>query len=203
MDLPTLLAFTAALALAAASPGPGIAAVVARALGSGFAGALPMVLGLIVGDALYLTFAAFGLAAIAQSFGMVFLAIKYVGAAYLLYLAFKLWTSKPEASAVGEVASDGAVRTFLSGLSVTLGNPKVMVFYLALLPTLVDLERLTPIGYAELLAIVVVVLLVIVGGYAAAAARAREVFRNPRALALLNRGAGTMMAGAAAAVVAR
>lgn len=203
MDPTSLFAFAAALAVAAASPGPGVAAVVARALGAGFRGALPMVAGLVIGDLVYLTAAAFGLAALAQSFGLVFLAIKYVGAVYLAWLAYRLWTSEPKPAEVAAEGRGGVWRTFLTGLSVTLGNPKVMVFYLALLPTLIDLGGLTALGFVEMVAVMVVVLFVTVGGWAAAAARARAVFRSPRALRLLNRGAGTMMAGAAAAVVAR
>ena len=203
MEPTALAAFALALTLAAASPGPGIAAVVARALGAGFRGALPMVLGLVAGDLVYLSFAAFGLAALAASFGGVFLAVKYAGAAYLIWLAVRLWRAEPSAQAVGAVATGRPWRTFLAGLSVTLGNPKVMVFYLALLPSLIDLERLTALGFAELIAVVIVVLLVVVGGYAAAAARARDLFRSPRAMKLMNRGAGTMMAGAAVAVVAK
>jgi threonine/homoserine/homoserine lactone efflux protein len=134
----TLIAFTAALALAAASPGPGIIAVVAKALGSGFRGAFPMVLGLVLGDLSYLTFAAFGLAALAQSFGTVFVVVKWLGAAYLAWLAVRLWTAEPAAARFGAAAATGAWRTFLGGLALTLGNPKVMIFYLALLPSLVD-----------------------------------------------------------------
>ena len=203
MDAMTLLAFAVAFAIAAASPGPGMAAVVARGLGGGFKGAFPMVLGLVVGDLVYLSFAAFGLAAVAQRFGTVFLVIKYAGAAYLLYLAWKLWTAKADPAEVYSVSAQGPLRTTLAGLSLTLGNPKTMVFYLALLPTLVPLQTLTALGFAELALIVVVLLSLIGSAYGAAAAGAREVFRSPRALRRLNRTAGTVMAGAAAAVVAR
>lgn len=203
MDLMTLAAFALAFSVAAASPGPGIAAVVARALGAGFRGTFPMVIGLVAGDLVYLSFAVFGLAAIAQSFGTVFLVIKYAGAAYLLYLAVKLWRAKPVPADVRAAEGQGAVRTFLAGLALTLGNPKVMVFYLALLPTLVPLERLTAIGFAELVVTVSVLLTLIGSAYAAAASSARDLFRSERAVRALNRGAGTMMAGAAAAVVVR
>lgn len=203
MDLMTLAAFALAFAIAAGSPGPGMAAVVARALGGGFRGAFPMVLGLVVGDLVYLSFAVFGLAAIAQSFGTVFLVIKYAGAAYLLYLAWKLWTAKPGSEAVTSRAADRWSRTVLAGLSLTIGNPKVMVFYLALLPTLVPLDRLTTLGFLELVLVVGVLLTIIGSAYAAAAAAAREIFRSPVALRRLNRISGTVMAGAAAAVVAR
>ncbi|BBE72334.1 LysE family translocator [Oharaeibacter diazotrophicus] len=203
MDATTLFAFSLAFAIAAASPGPGMAAVVARGLGGGFRGAFPMVLGLVVGDLVYLSFVTFGLAALAQRFGTVFLVVKWAGAAYLLYLAVKLWTAKPNPDEVRAAAAQGFVRTLLAGLSLTLGNPKTMVFYIALLPTLVPLERMTAVGFAELVGIVMVLLTAIGSAYAAAAAGAREMFRSPRALRRLNRTAGTVMAGAAAAIVAR
>jgi threonine/homoserine/homoserine lactone efflux protein len=203
MSLAVLIAFGLAFAVAAASPGPGMAAVVARGLGGGFKGAFPMVLGLILGDLLYLSFAAFGLAAIAQSFGALFLVIKYAGAAYLLYLAYRLWTGTPDPEGIRARASEHWARTVLSGLSVTLGNPKTMVFYLALLPTLVPLERITMLEFAELAVTMMVLLALIGSAYAAAAAGAREMLRSPRALRRLNRSAGAVMAGAAAAVIAR
>ncbi len=204
MDLVTLIAFTVAYAIAVASPGPGVAAVVARALGGGFWGAVPMVMGILAGDLVYLVFAVFGLAAIAAWFGPVFIFVRWAGAAYLLYLAWKFWTATPGGEQVAAKAEESWARTFLAGLALTLGNPKAIVFYLALLPTVVPLDRpMTALGFFELLLIVVVVLLAIGLGYAALAAAAREFFRSPKALRRLNRTAGVMMAGAAAFVVAR
>ena len=79
MDIVTLVAFTIAYAIAVVVPGPGVAAVVARALGGGFRGAVPMVLGILAGDLIYLVFALFGLAAIATWFGPVFVVIRWAG----------------------------------------------------------------------------------------------------------------------------
>src|ERR1700704_5422431 len=93
MDLTSLLVFAGALFVAAASPGPGIAAIVARVLGRGMNGAIAFTAGVALGDVVWLTFAVLGLAVIAQTFQAVFLVIKYAGAAYLLYLAWKLWTA--------------------------------------------------------------------------------------------------------------
>lgn len=203
MDAVTLLAFALAFALAAASPGPGMAAVVARGLGGGFKAAFPMVLGLVAGDLFYLSFAVFGLAALALKFGTLFLVIKYAGAAYLLFLAYKLWTSRSHPDDIRATAEAAPVRTFLAGLSLTFGNPKTMVFYLALLPTIVPLDRITPLAFFELAGVVVVLLTLIGSAYGIAAAGARDLFRSPAALKRLNRTAGVAMAGAAAAVVAR
>lgn len=206
MPITELVTFAVALFIAAASPGPGMTALVARALAVGVLGTVPMLLGLILGDLLFLAAAAFGLAALAHAFAGVFLAVKIVGALYLAWLAFKLWTAPPAAIVVeGE---GGAARGFewrgvAVGLSITLGNPKTIVFYLALLPSLIDLGGLTALGFGELAVIVVLDLMLVGMAYIVAAARARAMFRNARARRILDRTAGTMMAGAALAVVAR
>lgn len=203
MDMMTLAAFAVAFSIAAASPGPGMAAVVARGLGGGFRSAFPMVLGLVLGDLVFLSCATFGLAALAQQFSTVFVAVKWAGAAYLLYLAVKLWMARPGADDLRAAAAQGFVRTMLAGFSLTLGNPKTIVFYLALLPTLIPLERMTVLGFVELVATVTVLLTLIGSAYGAAAASARDLFRSPTAQRRMNRTAGTIMAGAAAAIVAR
>jgi threonine/homoserine/homoserine lactone efflux protein len=204
MDFAGLVVFASALFIAAASPGPGIAAIVARVLGRGTRGAVAFTIGVAVGDVVWLTFAILGLAAIAQTFQGVFLVIKYAGAAYLLYLAWKLWTAPVAAHAIAAQASrENPLRLFLGGLAVTMGNPKVMVFYLALLPALIDVAGVTMLGYAELVAITLSVLGIVFTGYVVLAARARRLFTSPRALKAVNRGTGAVMAGAAVAIAAR
>ena len=204
MDLVTLVALTIAYAIAVLVPGPGVAAVVARALGGGFSSAVPMVVGILAGDLIYLVFAVFGLAAIATWFGPVFVVVRWAGAAYLLYIAWKFWTARPGTEQIGPKAEESWTRTFLAGLALTMGNTKTIVFYLALLPTVVPLDKpMTALGFTELLLIVIVVLMVIGLGYAALAAAAREFFRSQKALRRLNRTAGIMMASAAVFVVAR
>jgi threonine/homoserine/homoserine lactone efflux protein len=204
MDLTGLLVFATALFIAAASPGPGIAAIVARVLGRGPQGAVAFSIGVALGDVVWLTFAILGLAAIAQAFHGVFLAIKYAGAAYLLYIAYKLWTAPIEAlDTKAETAAERPSRLLLGGLALTLGNPKPIVFYLALLPTLLDLTQVTILGYAELVAATFAVLAVVFAIYIGLAAGARRLFTSPKALRILNKSTGAVMAGAAAAIAAR
>ena len=204
MTLFTLLAFTIAYVVAVLVPGPGVAAIVARALGGGFWSAVPMILGILAGDLIYLVFALFGLAAIATYFGPIFVLVRWAGALYLLYIAWQFWTAKPGSEQRGPRKREHWLRTFLSGFALTMGNPKTIVFYLALLPTVVPLDRpVTALGFTELTLIVVVVLLAIGCGYAALAAWAREMFTSATAIRRLNRTAGAIMAGAAAFVVAR
>jgi threonine/homoserine/homoserine lactone efflux protein len=200
MEFWTLVTFTIAYAIAVFVPGPGIAAVVARALGGGFKGAVPMVLGILAGDLIYFVFAVFGLAAIATLFAPVFVVIRYAGAAYLLYIAYRFWTAKPGSEQM-KPKNEDFLKTFLAGFSLTMGNPKTIIFYLAILPTVIPLDQMTALAFVELTVIVVVVLLIIGLGYAWLAASAREMFKSTRALRILNRTAGVMMATAAGAVV--
>lgn len=204
MTLAGFIAYSGALALAAAIPGPGVTALVARALGSGFRSSLFMSLGLILGDLIYLTAVVLGLAIVAQTFGLVFLAVKWAGIAYLAWLAWTFWTSGITAETVeAKTAKGGFFASFLAGLTVTLGNPKTMIFYLAITPTIVDLQTITLAEYGMLALLTIVTLLVVLVPYLALAAKARWFLRTPRALKALNRTAAAFMAGAAAAIAAR
>ncbi|WP_114947022.1 LysE family translocator [Microvirga calopogonii] len=204
MDLAGLLLFSSALFIAAASPGPGIAAIVGRVLGRGPREAVAFSIGVALGDVVWLTFAILGLAALAQAFHEVFLVIKYAGAAYLLYIAYKIWTAPALAKDVkADTKPEHPAKLLLAGLALTLGNPKTIVFYLALLPTILDLTRITVLGYAELVVATLSVLGVVFAGYIVLAARARQLFTTPKAIRMLNRTTGALLAGAATAVASR
>ena len=204
MTIASLMVFAVALFVAAASPGPGIAAIVARVLGRGTTGAIAFTTGIAVGDIVWLTVAVLGLAALAETFHGVFVAVKYAGVCYLLYMAWKLWSAPAVAREISQAPPrEHPARLFLAGLSVTMGNPKVMVFYLALLPNIIDLRGLTALGYAELVGVTAGVLAIVFGGYILLAVRARSLFTSARAVRLMNRGTGVVMAGAAAMIAAR
>lgn len=201
MTLGGLLVFAAAYAMAVASPGPGIAAIVARALGNGMRGMSWFILGFVLGDLTLFGVAVFGLAAIAQAHAGVLTLVKYAGAAYLLYLAYRLWMAPVHVAEADPIPdrAEGA-RLFLTSYALTIGNPKAIVFFMALLPAIVDLQRLDLAGMAEITAVIVVIISAILALYALAAARARSLFRSARAVKALNRGTGAIMAGAAVAV---
>lgn len=203
MPLHHLLAFAAVYALGAASPGPGVAAIVARGLERGSHGAAAFVAGFTVGDIVWVSLTVFGLAAAAKAQPQVFLVLQYAGAAYLLWLAWQLWTRVPRPIAVGDAPRRRDLTPFLGGLSLTLGNPKSMVFYLAVVPTVVPIASLDRVGIAQMLGVVVVLNPTILGGYAYAAARAQRLFRDPARLQRVNRVMAVLLLGAAAAVALR
>jgi len=203
MTLAALLAYCGALFVAAAIPGPGITAIVARALGSGFRETFFMGLGLVLGDTIYLTAVILGLAVVAQAFAEVFIVIKIAGALYLGYIAWKLWTAGLLATDIAARKPNGAGMSFLSGLLVTLGNPKAMLFYIALVPTLIDIDHIGLREYGVLLAATVMVPLIALVPYMLLASRARAFLKRPKALRILNRVAASILASTAAFIAAR
>ncbi len=202
MTFSALLLFAAVYCAAVATPGPGVAALIARVLGQGLKGVAPFIAGYFVADMVWLTFAATGLAVIAKTFAGVFVAIKFAGAAYLLYLAWRMATA-PAAVETAPTEATRGWRAFLSSLSLTLGNPKVMVFFLSIMPLVVDLRTLTIFALVELAVVCAIVIFSTLALYAFAANRARALLRSTRAMRFVNRAAGGLMAGAAVAVATR
>ena len=202
MTLANLLVFALALIVAAGSPGPSVAALIARVLTNGLRDVLPFLAAMWLGEALWLGCAVAGLAVVARTLGVVFIAIKIIGVAYLLYLAWKMWFA-PTQVANGEMPSASSPwRMFGTGLAVTLGNPKIMVFYLALLPTIVDLDRVGGTAWLELTAVTLLVLMSVDFAWALLAVRARRLLTSRKAVKIANRTSATMMAGAAAVIAA-
>ncbi|WP_114811387.1 LysE family translocator [Paraburkholderia kururiensis] len=203
MTLSGLSVFALALIVAAGSPGPSIAALVARVLTNGVRDVLPFLAAMWIGEALWLTCAVTGLAVLAHTFALAFMVVKFAGVAYLLYLAWKMWRAPADVHEGALPSGQSPWRMFVAGLMVTLGNPKIMVFYLALLPTIVDLSRVGTVAWLELTGTMLMVLMTVDFGWAMVAARARKLLTNRRAVKIANRASATMMAGAAAAIATR
>lgn len=202
MTLAEFVGFLLVLAAAAAVPGPDIAAIVARALGGGFASALPVSLGIVVGHSVWMVAALVGLSALAQMLGTVFLLLKLAGVAYLLYLAWQLWWAPPEAFDAGP---GGGTRTagLAAGLLVAFSNPKALVFFSAVVPSILPVHRLTAADITLLVAASAAVILAVFCIWAAVVAKARSVLMNPGRRRALNRSSAVIMAGTGLAIAAR
>jgi len=198
-----LLVFALALIVAAGSPGPSIAALVARVLTGGLRSVLPFLAAMWLGEALWLACAVAGLAVLAHTFALLFLILKFAGVAYLLWLAWRMWFAPADVRAAALPANRSPWRMFGAGLAVTLGNPKIMIFYLALLPTLVDLSHVGVLAWLELTLTMLAVLSAVDLGWALVAHRARKLLTSRRAVRAANRASATLLAGAAAAIAAR
>lgn len=203
MSFSSLLVFAFALVVVAGSPGPSVAALVARVLTNGFREIFPFLAAMWLGEALWLTCAVAGLTVLAHAFAWAFLALKLVGVAYLLFLAWKMWFA-PASLPDGLLPSgQSPFRMFIAGLIVTLGNPKIMVFYLALLPTIIDLSSVGAVAWFELTLTMFAVLIAVDFGWALLAVRARKLLKSRRAVKIANRTSATVMAGAAVAIAVR
>jgi threonine/homoserine/homoserine lactone efflux protein len=204
MSLSGLGIFCLVYFLAVATPGPGVAAVIARSLAHGTRGAGAFIAGYLVGDLLWFTVAAAGLAALAHSAQAVFVAVKYLGAAYLLFLAYRAWNT-PVSTLAGDspAPEQPPLQLFLGSLSLTLANPKTIAFFLALLPTVVRLDALTRSGFLSIALVICIVLPLTLFCYVWLATHTRKLFRSASALRTLHRGAGIAIAGAAVAIATR
>jgi threonine/homoserine/homoserine lactone efflux protein len=202
LSVSSLLLFAAVYFVAVATPGPG---VVARVLGHGLAGVAPFILGYVAGDLIWFAVAATGLAALAHVFAGAFIVLKFAGAAYLLFIAWGMARASfaGGAEAVATPRATRGWRAFLGSLSLTLGNPKVTVFFLSIMPLVIDLEAMTPLAFLTIAAVAAVVLSATLAAYALAADRARALLRSSRAMRLAQRAGAGVMAGVALTIAAR
>ena len=203
MEIAVLAIFAGALFINSSSPGPSVAALVARVLTGGWRGVMPLLAAMWLGEALWLTAAVFGLSVMAQTFYWAFVILKYLGVAYLIYLAYRMWTAPSEVKDGALPAGDSSWRLFFTGMAITLGNPKIMVFYLALLPSIVDLARISLMGWMELTVTMVAVIVAVDLTWVMIAAQARRWLKSPRAVRLANRTSATAMGGAALVIATR
>ena len=162
-----------------------------------------MICGMLTGDFIFVLLAIGGLSVIARSFETTFLIIRLCAAAYLVYLGIKAWRAGPLDLSVERAAEKGHVRGYLSGLLLTLSNPKVIIFYVGILPGFMDLGALSPADALIAVCIVLGVLVVVLVSYAAASAQARALLKSDRALKLMNRGSGSVMIGAGITIAVR
>ncbi len=133
----SLLAFALAALVLAITPGPGIAYVVARTVAGGRSEGLASCLGTAIGGLLHVLAAALGLSLLIAQSALAFAVLKYLGAAYLVYLGIRLLVRKEAAFAVKAVRSQGARRALLEGIVVEALNVKTALFFLAFLPQFV------------------------------------------------------------------
>jgi threonine/homoserine/homoserine lactone efflux protein len=205
LDMTEILSYSVALGIAAAIPGPGMAALVARSVSGGALSGFCLLFGLILGDLTYLSFAVFGLAMVAEHFSALFQLVRWGAALYLCYLAWQFWFADHQAIEVGKPAKKKALLSAAtSGLTITLGNPKTIAFYLALLPLVINLEAVSLQTWALMLVPLTILVLLSVGAlFIFAAVRIRHLLSSPRAQQKLFRGAAAIMVTAAALMLTR
>ncbi|NTF32432.1 LysE family translocator [Rhizobium skierniewicense] len=200
MDFMTLVAFAATFLVFAASPGPDNMTIVARTITHGAASGLAYGAGTVAGILIFLTLAAFGLSILAAEMGTLMTVLRSAGAAYLIWMGIRLWTAEPVVPDLQSVKTRGNLLSiFATGMALNLGNPKMPLFYVALLPNVVG-ASLTVDHLAVLASVILCVEAIVIGGHVALAVRARSLLRSPKIVRRVNRTAGGVMIGSGVAV---
>ncbi|MBT8122256.1 MAG: LysE family translocator [Gammaproteobacteria bacterium] len=136
-----LIAFTAVALLLCLSPGPDNLFVLAQSALYGRAAGLHITLGLCTGLMVHTAAVALGVAALIRSYPPAFNALKYAGAAYLLYLAWQAFRAVPMSLSGDRARQPNAWQLYRRGIIMNVSNPKVSLFFLALLPQFADPQR--------------------------------------------------------------
>ncbi len=196
MTIESALTFLLAIFIFGITPGPGVFAILGRALASGTRACFFLALGMVISDIIYLLLAYCGLSALAEHWSLAFTVVRIVGAAYLIYLGVKIWR-KPCQRDLTEIDRKGNLGlSFLQGFIISASNPKVILFYIAFLPTFMDLSTLSGGDMALAAFLTLTGLMTGLMMIAAGASSARRFIHSPQGQKALNRTAGGIMVGA-------
>jgi homoserine/homoserine lactone efflux protein len=185
------------------SPGPAVMLVIAYGLGRGARKSVPATLGILSANALYFALSATGLGAVLAASQMFFVGVKWVGAAYLVWLGVRALFGQPSPITLSRPPESAQAwrAIYLSGFTLQLGNPKTLIFFVAILPQFVD-PRL-PVG-AQMLWLAagsVFPEFVILLGYGYLASRLTHIATDARYVRWTDRFAGLLVLAAAALVI--
>lgn len=195
MTFANIVALFLAMVVVALIPGPGVFAVVARSMASGFSQGLVTVMGIVCGDYIFIILSLYGLSAVAQSMGELFLIVKYLGAAYLCWLGLKLLFQKPAAVEINSINNSSSISNFLAGLLTTLGNPKAILFYVSFFPAFFNVSDVSAVDVGIIMLTATISFGGVMAAYAYAASRASYLFKSTKANRVLNVTAGSVMLG--------
>ncbi|MBB1438980.1 LysE family translocator [Shewanella sp. SG41-4] len=203
MSFESLFTLFCAMVILAIVPGPAVFAIIARSFSSGTLPAFYITVGIVLGDYVFIVLALFGLSALAEVMGAAFFIIKYFSAAYLVWLGVKLLRKRENAIDNEESKDSSLMSNFISGLFITLGNPKAILFYVGFFPAFINVTEVTfydtgLIMFAATLAFGSVNMC-----YSLLAVKAKNSFRNPHASNIINKTAGAMMVSAGCIVAAK
>lgn len=200
MQLSLWFTFFAASWAISLSPGPGAVAAMGAGVNHGFARGYWLTLGLVTGIVTQLAIVGVGLGALMTASEAAFVAVKWAGVAYLLWLGIQQWRAP-----VRTVQAIDAERTLVSRRSLILRgwglnavNPKGTAFMLAVVPQFIDPARPLALQYAVIGATLVFTDLVVMAGYTALASRVLAVLKSPRQVRTMNRLFGSLFVVAAA-----
>jgi len=197
MTLETSIIFFITILVFAVTPGPGVFALLAKALSDGIQPCISLSFGMAVSDIAYLILACYGLSTLAEQWSGVFTTVRILGAIYLISLGWKIWHSRSQYTETHQAGSRQRRLTgFFQGFLISASNPKVILFYIAFLPNFMDLSALNfnDIMLASLLTFIALMLGLM--SIPLSTLWAKQFFRSEQSMLSLNRVAGSIMISA-------
>ncbi len=187
--------FVIPFAVAASIPGPAQGALIGHVLSHGGRSSVPFIVGMVLGNAIWLLVATLGVAALALRFEAVFIGVKWLGIAYLVFVAWKLWSK--DTLQAQRISKSSVGRGIVTGAFLTLSNPKAVIFFGAVLPHAFDMTALSWSEGARIVALGILIDLVVQFAYLAVASKVRNAVRSPKAMSRVNRTSAGLMVGCA------
>ena len=181
--------------MAAFIPSASSLAVSARSATYGFAHGVFATLGIVLGDIVFIMLAIYGLSVLALWMGSHFVLIKYLGGLYLIWLGVMLWRSPSRTEGVDGSSESSLLSSFLTGLFITLGDQKAILFYFGFFPAFIDLSAISFFDTGIIILIATVAICVPKLSYAFTAVRASMLLKSSKAIKALNIVAGSIMVG--------
>ncbi|QKI89044.1 LysE family translocator [Thiomicrorhabdus xiamenensis] len=193
MTLYSAVALTISMFFLAVTPGPGVLLTVSQSLASGFRSAVPVILGIISGDLLFVLLALFGMSAVFEAFPLAFKGVQLFGVSYLCWLGWRYWSRKPRANQVFEAELSTPGARFACGFMTIFADPKVVLFYIGFLQTFISVEPIALLDAFWATSIIIGVIATVMAFYALLATQARRWFQSHTLERSLNRFAGLIM----------
>ena len=198
MPIDVLFTFAAAAFAVVLIPGPTVLLVSSYALAQGLRPALLCILGVCLGDLVAMSLTFLGLGAILATSASLFLILKWVGVAYLVYMGVQLWRAPPTSAKASELVPRRGKRVVLRAFLVNVFHPKGLAFYVAFLPQFIDTARPVLPQMVGLMAVFTAIVFSVLLGYALTAMRLRSVLSSANAQRLFNRTGASCLFGASA-----
>lgn len=203
MSIDSLFTLFCAMLILAIVPGPAVFAIIARSFSSGTLQAFYMTVGIVLGDYVFIVLALFGLSALAEVMGTAFFIIKYLSAAYLIWLGIKLLRTKTSSIEIEASKDSSLISNFLTGLFITLGNPKAILFYVSFFPAFINVSEVTFYDTSLIMLVATFAFGSVNMCYSLLAVKAKNTFKSPNAANVINKTAGTIMVSTGVLVAAK
>lgn len=202
MTFSGMAALFGAMVVLAFIPSVSVLAVSTRSAAYGFIHGVFTTMGIVVGDIFFILLAILGLAVLADAMGSLFVLVKYLGGAYLIWLGIQVWRSRSKAVKAEEMIEPSLLSSFLAGLFITLGDQKAILFYLGFFPAFLDLSAISYFDTGIIIAIAIVAVGGVKLGYAYLAGRVGLLI-NPKANQAIHIAAGSVMIAVGVYLVAK